>query len=78
MSWYPPTSLDERKRALSAYQQARNGLPPDQRQQLHDDLHSLPQEDRRDLRRQYDTMSPEQREQHLAEYRAGFTINPCN
>ena len=23
-------------------------------------------------------MTPEQREQHLAEYRAGFTINPCN
>ena len=23
-------------------------------------------------------MTPEQREQHVAEYRAGFTINPCN
>jgi propane monooxygenase large subunit len=23
-------------------------------------------------------MTPEQREAHLAEYRAGFTINPCH
>jgi propane monooxygenase large subunit len=23
-------------------------------------------------------MTPEAREAHLAEYRAGFTINPCN